>query len=105
MFLQVLQGGALDADAVRQAFDGWADELSAGAAGWLGTMSGLTDDSQLVALVRFDSAASASRNSEGAEGSRWFSSVSVRRQSCGDRKRPCGGRCHPATPTRRRWSR
>ena len=48
------------------------DELAPGAAGWLGSTGGVTDDGRLIALARFESADAARRNSERPEQDRWW---------------------------------
>ena len=50
--------------------------LSAGAAGWLGSTAGVTDDGTFVAVARFESAEAAQRNSGRAEQGEWWSGVS-----------------------------
>ncbi|MDP9433309.1 MAG: hypothetical protein M3P91_11495 [Actinomycetota bacterium] len=75
MYAQVLQGNARDPGAVRAALDRWVQDLGPGAIGWLGTTAGVTDDGQLVALIRFDSATSARHNGERAEQAAWMSEL------------------------------
>jgi hypothetical protein len=53
--------------------DRWQAELRSGAAGFLGSTSGVTDDGVGFAIARFESAAAAKTNSERAEQSAWWS--------------------------------
>ena len=76
MFVQVIQGRIADAEAMRRALDRWAAELAPGAVGWLGSTAGVTDDGRFVALVRFDSAQAARRNSERPEQDQWWADTS-----------------------------
>ena len=76
MFVQVIQGRIADAEAMRRALDRWAAELAPGAVGWLGSTAGVTDDGRFVALVRFDSAQAARRNSERPEQDQWWAETS-----------------------------
>jgi hypothetical protein len=76
MFIQVLQGRVLDPDAVAAQEDRWMAELAPGAEGWLGTTSGITDDGRFIAVVRFESAAAARRNSDRPEQDAWWSELS-----------------------------
>jgi len=77
MFVQVIQGQVSDADAVRTALDAWERDLAPGADGWLGSTSGVTDDGRLIALVRFESAEAAQRNSDRPEQGAWWSGMSA----------------------------
>ena len=72
MFVQVIQGHVSDADRLRSRLDTWVAELSPGATGWLGSTSGVTDDGQMVTLVRFESEEAARRNSERPEQTAWW---------------------------------
>jgi hypothetical protein len=72
MFVQVIQGQVSDAGRVREAFDRWVRELSDGAAGWLGTTAGVTEDGRFIAAARFESEAAARRNSDRPEQGRWW---------------------------------
>lgn len=77
MFVQVIQGRVADEAALHEAFDRWAQELAAGAQGWLGTTAGVTKDGRFIALVRFDSADAAKRNSDRPEQDRWWSQTAT----------------------------
>ena len=76
MFVQVIQGRIADAEAMRRALDRWAAELAPGAVGWLGSTAGVTDDGRFIALVRFESAQAARRNSERPEQDQWWAETS-----------------------------
>jgi hypothetical protein len=72
MFVQVIQGQVADAEQVHAALDRWARELAPGAAGWLGSTAGVTDDGRFIALARFESADAARRNSDRPEQDSWW---------------------------------
>src|SRR2546425_861682 len=72
MFMQVISGAVADPEGLRRQFDRWASELRGGAAGWLGSTEGLTDDGRFVACVRFESAEAARANSERPEQGVWW---------------------------------
>jgi hypothetical protein len=72
MFAQVIQGRTSDAAGLRAAFDRWVRELAPGSIGWLGSTGGVTDDGRFVAVVRFESADAAARNSQRPEQSAWW---------------------------------
>lgn len=72
MFMQIIQGQVRDANAVKQALDGWLRDVAPGAEGWLGGTYGITDDGMLVAAVRFESEEAARRNSDRPDQSRWW---------------------------------
>lgn len=72
MFVQVIQGKVSDPAGIRAALDRWQEELAPGAAGYLGSTSGVTDDGRFVALVRFASEKEARANSERPEQGAWW---------------------------------
>jgi hypothetical protein len=72
MFVQVIQGQVTDAEKVRAALDRWAEEVAPGAAGWLGSTAGVTEDGRFIALARFESEEAARRNSDRPEQDRWW---------------------------------
>jgi len=72
MFVQVIQGRTGRPEEVHAAMERWLKELAPGAAGWLGSTAGVTDDGRLVALARFESADAARRNSERPDQDRWW---------------------------------
>ena len=73
MFVQVIQGQVSDPEQVRAAFDQWVRDLAPGAAGWLGSTAGVTEDGRFIALARFESEEAARRNSDRPEQDRWWS--------------------------------
>lgn len=76
MFVQVIKGQVTDGAAVHAALDRWDRELAPGAAGFLGTTAGVTDEGQFVAVARFESEEAARRNSDRPEQDRWWSEIS-----------------------------
>lgn len=72
MFVQVIRGHVSDAAQVRAQLDKWQSEVAPGAEGWLGSTSGVTDDGEVVALVRFESEEAASQNSDRPEQGTWW---------------------------------
>jgi hypothetical protein len=71
MFIQVIQAPCTRRDDVRQVLDSWSPELAAGARGYLGGTFGITDDDQLIGVVRFSSREDAMANSERPEQGAW----------------------------------
>jgi hypothetical protein len=72
MFVQVIRGQVDDSGQVRDALDLWAEQLAAGAEGWLGSTAGVTEDGRFVAMARFDSEQAARRNSGRPEQHQWW---------------------------------
>ena len=72
MFAQVIQGRTSDDQALLRAVDQWKRDLAPGAIGWLGSTGGVTDDGRAIAVVRFESADAAARNSQRPEQTRWW---------------------------------
>jgi hypothetical protein len=72
MFAQVIQGKTSDSEALRAATDRWMRDLAPGAAGWLGSTGGTTEDGRYIMVVRFESEEAARRNSERAEQDQWW---------------------------------
>ncbi len=77
MFIQVIQGEIKDVEAARATMDRWRDELGPGAEGWLGGTFGVSEDGQLVAVVRFESEEAARRNSDRPEQAAWWQDMSA----------------------------
>jgi len=75
MFLQVIQGKVGDQSGLKESLDRWLADLSPGADGWLGTTWGIHGDNSVIALVRFESAEAARRNSDRPEQGQWWSSM------------------------------
>lgn len=73
MFVQVFQGRTSDPEGVRAQLDKWERELAAGASGWEGITAGVTDDGELISVVRFTDEAAARRNSDRPEQGAWWS--------------------------------
>ena len=76
MFVQVIQGTAKDAAGLRKQWEQWAQEVKAGASGFLGGTAGVTADSEFIALARFESEEAAKTNSERPEQSKWWEETS-----------------------------
>ena len=76
MFVQVIDGKVNDQAGFEKSLDRWVDELSPGAAGWLGTTAGSYGDNAFIAIVRFESAEAARRNSDRPEQGEWWSEAS-----------------------------
>jgi hypothetical protein len=72
MFVQVIEGRIADPAALRRQLDRWNTELRPGAAGFLGSTGGVTDDGRAIALARFESAAAAKANSDRPEQGQWW---------------------------------
>ena len=72
MFVQVTQGKTSQAEALYEAMERWRSDLAAGAAGWLGTTAGVTDDGRAIAMYRFESEEAARRMSERPEQEQWW---------------------------------
>ena len=72
MFIQIIQGKCTRQDECREMGERWRRELGPGAEGWLGGTYGFTDDDQFMAIVRFDSRASAAKNSQRPEQGAWW---------------------------------
>ena len=75
MFIQVIQGKVKDEAALRRNMDRWTAELMPGAAGFLGSTSGITDDGTFIALARFESEAAAQANSDRPEQGAWWAEM------------------------------
>jgi hypothetical protein len=76
MFAQVIQGKTSNPQALTAAGEQWLQDLAPGAAGWLGTTSGVTEDGRAIAVVRFESEEDARRNSNRPEQDQWWSQTS-----------------------------
>ncbi len=73
MFVQVIEGKVSDKAGLHRQLERWQAELRPGAAGYLGSTSGVTDDGVAFAIVRFESEAAAKANSDRAEQGAWWS--------------------------------
>lgn len=72
MFIQAIEGRTTDPEAVRRHIQRWTEEVAPNVPGWLGTTAGVTDEGALIAVVSFDSPASAKANSERPEQGVWW---------------------------------
>jgi hypothetical protein len=72
MFVQVIRGKAVSAEAMRAADDEWNKSMKPGAKGYLGSTTGVADDGTVIIVARFDSEASARANSERPEQGKWW---------------------------------
>jgi hypothetical protein len=72
MFAQVIRGKASDPNAVRARLDRWMTDLEPNAKGWLGTTSGVTEQGDVVAIVRFETEEVARANSDKPEQGEWW---------------------------------
>lgn len=72
MFVQIIEGRVADADGLRRQMDTWMSELRPGAAGFLGSTGGVTDDGHAILFARFESADAAKANSERPEQGTWW---------------------------------
>lgn len=77
MFVQVIQGQVADPAAVRAQMDRWVADFAPGAAGWLGSTSGVTDDGTFISLARFESAEAARQNSVRPEQGAWWEATAA----------------------------
>ncbi|MDQ3954383.1 MAG: hypothetical protein M3285_02390 [Actinomycetota bacterium] len=73
MFVQVIHGRASNADGLEDQWRKWVQEIKPGAEGYLGSTGGITADGRFITVARFESEASARRNSDRPEQSRWWS--------------------------------
>ena len=76
MFIQVIQGRATNPPGIRRDLGRWQRLLAADADGWLGSTTGITDDSWSITVVRFASEAQARRNSDRPEQREWWRDAS-----------------------------
>jgi hypothetical protein len=76
MFIQVIRGQVSDPGQLRDALDRWAEQLAAGATGWLGSTAGVTEDGRFMGLARFESEQAARRNSDRPEQHQWWMETS-----------------------------
>jgi len=76
MFVQVMEGRVADPGPVHTALDAWSRQLAPGAAGWLGSTAGVTEDGRFIALARFESEEAARRNEHRPEQGQWWEETS-----------------------------
>ena len=75
MFAQMIRGKVSDPSVVRPVVERWVRELGPTAKGWLGSTSGITDDSELFLLARFESEEAAKANSDKPEQGEWWAEM------------------------------
>ncbi len=76
MFIQVIQGRAIDPAGIHKELDRWLRQLAVDADGWLGSTAGTTEDGWTVVVVHFASEAQARRNSNRPEQRVWWRQAS-----------------------------
>lgn len=72
MFVQVVRGVVAGPGAAFARLDHWLEHLAPTAPGWLGTTAGVTADRELVAFVRFATAADARQSGDRVEQGLWW---------------------------------
>ena len=78
MFVQTIRAKTSDPNAIRAAMERWMTDLAPGAAGWLGTTGGVTEDGQLFVMARFESEEAARANSNRPEQDAFWSDVAAK---------------------------
>jgi hypothetical protein len=76
VFIQVMQGRALDPPGIRRELNRWQRQLATDADGWLGATAGVTEDGWSVVVMHFDSEQQARRNSNRPEQHAWWREAS-----------------------------
>jgi hypothetical protein len=76
VFIQVIQGRALDPPGIRRELNRWQRQLATDADGWLGATAGVTEDGWSVVVMHFDSEQQARRNSDRSEQRAWWREAS-----------------------------
>jgi hypothetical protein len=72
MFMQVINGKVKDAGLLGRQRSDWRHELKPGAAGYLGSTTGVTPDGRAIILARFESEEAARANSGRPEQGAWW---------------------------------
>ena len=72
MFVQVITAKVVDTEGLWRLVDRWEEEIRPGAAGFLGSTSGVTDDGRLIVLARFESEDAAEANGARPEQGAWW---------------------------------
>ena len=72
MFVQIIKGKTKDPAGLRRQVERWEAEVRPGAAGFLGSTGGVTDDGTLIVFARFADQAAAIANSNRAEQGAWW---------------------------------
>ena len=76
MFIQITQGRATNPPGIRRDLGRWQRQLAAGADGWLGSTTGITEDGWSLSVIRFASEDHARRNGERPEQREWWRDAS-----------------------------
>ena len=76
MFIQVVQGRALDPPGIRRELNRWQRQLATDADGWLGATAGVTEDGWSVVVMHFASEQQARRSSDRPEHRAWWREAS-----------------------------
>jgi hypothetical protein len=76
VFIQVMQGRALDPPGIRRELNRWQRQLATDADGWLGATAGVTEDGWSIVVMHFDSEQQARRNSDRPEQRAWWREAS-----------------------------
>ena len=76
MFIQVIQGRALDPAGIRRELNRWQRQLATDADGWLGATAGVTEDGWSLVVMCFASEQQARRNSDRPEHRAWWREAS-----------------------------
>ena len=76
MFIQVIQGRATNPPGIRRDLGRWQRQLAAGADGWLGSTTGITEDGWSISVIRFASEDHARRNGQRPEQREWWRDAS-----------------------------
>ena len=76
MFIQVMQGRALDPPGIRRELNRWQRQLATDADGWLGATAGVTEDGWSIVVMHFDSEQRARRSSDRPEHRAWWREAS-----------------------------
>jgi hypothetical protein len=76
VFIQVIQGRAIDPPGIRRELDRWQRQLATDADGWLGSTAGITEDGWSVVVMHFASEEQARRNSDRPEQREWWRDAS-----------------------------
>jgi hypothetical protein len=72
VFIQVIQGRALDPPGIRRELNRWQRQLATDADGWLGATAGVTEDGWSVVVMHFDSEQQARRSNDRPEHRAWW---------------------------------
>jgi hypothetical protein len=76
VFIQVMQGRALDPPGFRRELNRWQRQLATDADGWLGGTAGVTEDGWTVVVMHFASEQQARRSSDRPEHRAWWREAS-----------------------------